>query len=669
MSQPQASILPGGTMTFLATPGHPVGAFAVAADAVREALDRRTKLGSEVRLAVHTGEAHIRHDGQYLGPALRTCERLAEIAHARQTLLSSATALTVADALPDGCALVDLGLHRLRDLSSPMRVFALEPRDRAGEALPLRSLDRVPNNLPVYLTTFVGRQSELAAVRGLLRGQRLVTIAGPGGSGKSRLAAQVAADLIEQWPDGVWWVELGSVASSSPVASAVADGVAALIEPRQGPLRSLSVQLRERRVLICLDSCEHVLDGVAELADGLLRACPEVSLLVTSREPLDVAGESVWRVPPLGDEDALALFVERASIVRPWFTLDSSSEAAVRTMCARLDGIPLALELAAAWQRTLTPRQIEAGLDNRFALLVRGPRGAAPRQQTLAASIDWSHALLDETDRVVFRRLAVLPGGFDLAAAESVASAPPVGRDDILDAIARLVDKSLVVAEERAGQTRYRLLETMREYALERLTETGEVDAARDRHLDHFLRLAEILEPALQRDLDAWRAQIELEHDNLRAALEWGLTAADAERGRRLAALLPWLWHLHGHGNEGIAFLRRAIERAPDDRSTLQARLLTGIALVADTASPLDLEYDAAQRALAIATEQGEQRLRALSRTGGCRAVLHGFRPRVAADRRDVHRRRGVRRALRRRCRPRAAGHHPAPARPALRRG
>ncbi|HYY88810.1 MAG TPA: NB-ARC domain-containing protein, partial [Chloroflexota bacterium] len=476
-------------------------------------------------------------------------------------------------------------------------------------------MSETPSNLPFHLTSFVGRQAELAAVSALLGGQRLVTLTGVGGSGKTRLAAQLAADQVGRWPDGVWWVELETIADPTKVAEVVAATVRVLVEPVQGPLRSLTAQLRNRRMLVCLDNCEQVLVGAAQVAEALLRSSAEVTVLTTSREPLGLAGEAVWRVPPLSEDDAFALFLERASLVRPHFTLDASSEAAVRTMCARLDGIPLALELAAAWLRTLTPQQIEAGLDDRFALLVRSPRGAVPRQQTLAASIEWSHALLDESDRIVLRRLAVFAGGFGVEAACAVAAAGAVARDDVIHVLGRLVDKSLVVAEERDGESRYRLLETIRQYAADRLAEAGEVQATRDRHLGHFLALAEAIEPELQRDMDAWRTQLEREHDNLRAALDWGLAAPDPAPGRRLAAKLPWLWHLHRHGHEGIEFLRRAVERAPDDRSTLQARLLTGIALVADTASPLGLEYDAAQRALAIATEQGDEQLRALCLT------------------------------------------------------
>jgi predicted ATPase/DNA-binding CsgD family transcriptional regulator/class 3 adenylate cyclase len=614
----------GGRLSGTPSAGTVLAGFEAAPDAVAAAAELRAALrddpasrpqGGALRMALHTGDARVRDDGCYGGAAVRTGERLVEVANGGQTLVSAQTAAAVGDHLPAGWLLADLGLHRLRDLSAPRRVFELREGEGAAEPAPLRSLDRVPHNLPVQLTGFVGRLAERAAVAALLRGERLVTLTGVGGAGKTRLAAQAAADQVERWPDGVWWVELETVTDAADVAEVVAAAVGVLVEPVRGPLGSVTVQLRERRLLVCLDNCEHVLDGAAELADALLRSCPEVTVLTTSREPLGVPGEAVWQVPPLAEDDALALFVERAGAVRPWFTLDASSEAALRTTCSRLDGMPLALELAAAWLRTLTPQQIEAGLDDRFALLVRGPRGAAPRQQTLAASIEWSHALLEEPDRIVFRRLAVFAGGFDLEAARSVCAAGVVGRDEVLGAIGRLVDKSLVVAEERGGEARYRLLETIRQFAGDRLDEAGEASATRDRHLVAFLAVAEGIEPELRRDMDAWRTRLELEHGNLRAALDWGLAAPDPERGRRLAATLPWLWHLHRHGPEGIDYLRRAVRRAPQDRSRLQARLLTGIALVADTAGPLDLEFDAAQRALEIATEQGDEPLRALCLT------------------------------------------------------
>ena len=274
-------------------------------------------------------------------------------------------------------------------------------------------------NLPVHISSFVGREIDLGVLRPLLRDQRLVTLTGVGGAGKSRLAAQVAVEQAAHWSDGVWWVELGAVPVGWDIANAVASAVGVLVEPRLGPLRSLAAHLRDQHMLVCLDSCEHVLDAAAEVTAMLLGVCPRMTLLTTSREPLGLAGEVVWQVPPLGETDAMRLFVDRATLAFPGFKLDAANKRGP-AMCTRLDGLPLALELAAAWSRTLTPGQIEAALDDRFALLVRGPRGAAPRQQTLAASIDWSHALLDEADRVVFRRLAVFADGFRLDSARRV---------------------------------------------------------------------------------------------------------------------------------------------------------------------------------------------------------------------------------------------------------
>jgi len=589
-----------------------VAMFASARDAVSAATELRRRaageLAGQVRIALHSGDAQAHDEGRYTGPSLRRAQRLRDCANGGQSVLSSLTASLVAETLPADLVLRDRGVHRLRDLSHPERVFELRAVDDDREPQPLRSLDVAPHNLPVELTSFVGRRDELAELHRLLSGERLVTATGPGGAGKTRLAAHAAADQAGRWPDGIWWVELAGVTDAGRVADEVATTLGVLVEPVQGPLRSLARELSSRRLLICLDNCEHVLDATAEVARTLLEACAEVTVLATSREPLGVPAEAVWSVPPLAEDDALWLFVERGAQVRPGFTLDERSEATLRRMCRRLDGIPLALELAAAWLRTLTPQEIESGLDDRFALLVRGARGAAERQQTLAASIQWSHDLLDERDRVVFRNLAVFAGGFDLAAARAVCTDQP----SVLDPLGRLVDKSLVVAEHREGHARYRLLESIRDYAAGRLDECGEVATARDRHLDHYLALVEDAAPLLDEDKDRWLARIRAEQDNIRAALEWGLEVRDPRRGRRLAAGLAWLWQLDRHGHVGIALLQRAVLRAPEDRSLLQARLLVGIALIADTAAPLELEYDVAQQALEIANEHGDDRLRAL---------------------------------------------------------
>jgi predicted ATPase/DNA-binding CsgD family transcriptional regulator len=470
----------------------------------------------------------------------------------------------------------------------------------------------VPSGLPVQLTSFVGRRPELQAVRDLLARVRLVTLTGPGGAGKTRLAWQAAAQEAERYPEGVWWVELAGLTDGNAVAVVAATALGVLVERVRDPLRSLTVHLADRRTLVCLDNAEHLLDDVAVLAEAILRTCPDVTVLVTSREPLGLPGEAVWRVPPLEDDDALQLFVERASLVQPSFTLDPASEAAVRSIAVHLDGIPLAIELAAAWLRTLTPQQILTGLDDRFRLLVRGPRGAQRRQQTLAESIGWSHALLDEFDRQVFRRLSVFAGSFGLEAAHAVCAGGPAEVGEVLPAVARLVDKSLLIAEEHEGEARYQLLETIRAYAAARLVEAREETAVRDRHLTWYVDFAETSDAERERDPDRWQLTLQREYDNLRAALDWGLATDDPALGRRLAASLAWWWQLDRRGRDGIAYLRQAIACAPDDQSRLQARLLAGLALVADTADPLNLEYDAATRALELATEVGDDGLRAL---------------------------------------------------------
>ncbi len=538
-----------------------------AAQSLREAA-ARVPAGELLRIVLHTAPSTTQ--------AVRHAEHLLAIANPGQTLLTATTAAGLTD-------LIDLGMHRLRDLGSPERVFEL-----TATAEPLRSLDEVPNNLPVMFTSFVGRETQVAALRTQLSGSRLVTLTGPGGSGKTRLAAQTAAQLAERWPDGVWWVDLSAVTDSAQIPETVAAAIGLLVESGD---RLLIGQLRTRRALICLDNCEQIIEGVAEFVVALQTGCPEVSVLATSREPLDLPGEAIWRVPALAPDEARALFLERAGgLTQP------ESDQAIRLICVRLDGIPLALELAAAWVRTLTPEQILTGLSDRFGLLTKNVRGVAARQRTLAASIDWSYDLLDEDERQVFRRLAVFAGGFTLDAASAVCGA-------VLEVLARLVDKSLVVAE--GG--RYRLLETIREYAGTRVTADDDVQ---DRHLDHFLEVAEAAEPLLDKDRDAWRALIEPDRENYRAALENGLSAADPSRGRRLAAALRWLWNLQATGNEGIGYLRRAIDRAPDDRTLLQARLLYGYATVADTVDPFG--YDAAGRGLELATELDDDRLRSL---------------------------------------------------------
>lgn len=490
--------------------------------------------------------------------------------------------------------------------------MAIKTDHGVGELSAIRPPRAVPNNLAVPLTSFVGRDAETAAARDLLARVRLLTLTGPGGAGKTRLALQVATGLADRFPDGIWWIDLAPLTAGEEVSDAAAAAVRAPTGPQRDALPALSGHLAGRRALLCLDNAEHVLDDVSRLAEAVLRQCPGITVFVTSREPLGVAGESVWRVPPLADDEAVALFYDRARLVRPDLVADAASDAAVRSIAMHLDGIPLALELAAAWLGTLTPQQIEGSLDDRFALLVRGPRGAVRRQATLAGSIDWSHALLDESERLIFRQLSVFVGSFGLDGVGAICADGRLPAAKLLPVLARLVDKSLVTTQAREGQARYRLLETLRAYGAARLVEAHETDAVRDRHLLWAVRAAEDIESRRDDDPDGWRRAMLLDYPNFRAALDHGLAATDPEPARRLAAALAWFWHLDRRGNEGLHYLRRAIDRAPEARTRLQARLLTAVALVADTAAPLDLEFDAATQAMALATEIGDEGLRAL---------------------------------------------------------
>jgi predicted ATPase/DNA-binding CsgD family transcriptional regulator len=461
--------------------------------------------------------------------------------------------------------------------------------------------------LPAQLTSFVGRRAELAELTDLLARHRLVTITGAGGCGKTRLAIEGLRRVETGYPDGAWWVDLAPVAVAEPgrVAATAAAALGVLVDPAGGPVAALAGQLRDRTLVVGLDNCEHVADGCLELVDALLRACPGVTVLATSRQPLGVAGEVVWRVPSLVESEAVALFGDRARLVLPDFAVDAAGEGAVRTVCRRLDGIPLAIELAAAWVRMLSPSQIDAALDDRFRLLVGGPRSADPRQQTLAASVDWSHGLLRDDGRTLLRRLAVFSGGFTLAAAEAVCGFGDLDPADVLTVLGGLVDGSIVVVGDRDGEARYGLPETIRQYGADRLDEAGEGATTRDRHLAHQLAEAEAAAAALAGgDQDVILAGLEREHDNLRAALDWGLSGGDRgpDAGRRLAAALTHLWFAHGHTYEGIRALQRAIDAAPDDRSALQAELLSAVAIVSMPGGRLDLTDEASRRAMELAT-------------------------------------------------------------------
>ena len=595
-----------------------VAAFTTASDALAAALDVQRAFSEEpwpegrelrVRIALHTGEAHLRDAANYFGPTIIRCARLRSIAHGAQTLLSDATRDLVVDQLAPGITLRDLGSHRLKDLGRPERVWQLCHADLANDFPPLRSLDALPNNLPVQLSTFVGRDEELAQVGDALKRSRLVTLTGSGGCGKTRLALQVAAEVADRHDDGVWWVELAPVSRPELVAHAVAAALG-LREEHGRPLEeTLAEQLRDTATLLVLDNCEQVLDAAARLVDGLLAAAPGLKVLATSREPLGIPGELGWRVPPLDEASAVLLFVDRAQQVRPTFAPTPAEIAVLAQICDRLDGIPLAIELAAARTRMMNPARIASALADRFRLLTGGSRTVMPRQQTLEASVSWSHDLLDDLERGLVRRLSVFAGGFTLEAAEAVAADEMIDSYAVLDLLARLVDKSLVQVDYDQAEARYRLLETIRQYMSERLVESGESDVTRNRHLTHYLAVVERAAPELvSADLIAWLDRLDREHDNIRTALEWAAGPDQSEHLLRMVTSLTLFYEYRGHLGSGGRWFSRALAAVEDAEPTVvHARALWGAAHVAVYGDDLETAAQRAPEALAMAEAVGDE--------------------------------------------------------------
>jgi predicted ATPase/class 3 adenylate cyclase/DNA-binding CsgD family transcriptional regulator len=610
-----------------------VAAFARASDAVAAALEmQRAPLAPiRLRIGLHTGEIQLRDEGNYAGPTINRTARLRDLGHGGQTLLSGATEAMVLDALPPDAWLSDLGSHALRDLPRPERVVQLCHPDVVNEFPPLRVPKAIiSQRLPVQLTSFVGRQAELAQVQQLLAENRVVTLTGAGGVGKTRLAIQVAAGIAGEFADGVWYVDLAPITDPELVAVTVARVLGLPDQPGRSTMDSLLRFVRDRQMLVLLDNCEHLLDACAELVVALLSAAPGLTVLATSREAIGVAGEVSWRAPSLSlADEALELFTDRARHARNGFTLTDDNGAAVGEICARLDGVPLAIELAAARVRALSLAEILASLHDRFRLLTGGARTAVRRQQTLRASVDWSHALLTEPERVLLRRLAVFLGGFDFDAAQTVAGGGDVQRYQVLDQLTLLVDKSLVVAEDSRGRTRYRLLETVRQYALEKLGESGEADAVRSRHRDYYTAMAAVLDAPAGRDYERRLEQAETEIDNLRAAFGWSRENSDIELALALASSLQPLWLARGHLREGLAWFDTALAddnaQHPEVAAAVVARALTDRAMlgiwvgVGAADSP-----DQAQQALVIARDLDEPALLARALTT-CGIITHWF--------------------------------------------
>ena len=541
--------------------------FRRASDAVACALELQSApLGPiRLRIGVHTGDVQLHDEGHYIAPTINRTARLRDLAHGGQTVLSGTTSDLVIDRLPADTWLTDLGTHPLRDLPRPERVVQLCHTDLRNEFPPLRTPIAFPSqNVPAQLTTFVGRQAEMDELRRIITDNRLVTLTGAGGVGKTRLAVEVAARLVGEFVDGVWYVDLAPITNPLVVPVTVARTLGLADQPGRSTMDTLRRFVGDRKILLLLDNCEHLLDACAALSVALLDACPRLTILATSRELIGVAGELTWRVPSLSlADEAIELFADRARRARPDFCATDDNTATIADICRRLDGIPLAIELAAARVRALALTDILENLHDRFRLLTGGARTAMRHHQTLRASVDWSHALLTEPERSLFRRLGVFLGGFDLEAAQAIGASTAVERYQVIDQLSLLVDKSLVVAEDVSGAMRYRLLETVRQYALEKLGESDEADAVRDRHRDHYTDraadLVSLMRGGDQRLID-W-ADVEI--DNLRAAFAWSCENTDVERALRLASSLQPFWIARARFRDGLALLDAAVTDAP----------------------------------------------------------------------------------------------------------
>lgn len=545
-------------------------------------------LSLRVRCGLHAGVVEQR-DGDYYGSAVNRAARVMSIAHGGQTLLSQAVAERVAGRLPADVALQDLGPVRLRDLSGTERVHQLLHPALRAQFPPLRSLEATPNNLAQQLDSFVGRERERAELRQQLGRTRLLTLLGMGGIGKSRLSVQLGAELLDEYPDGVWLVELAPLADPQGVPQALASVLGVKEQPGQSVLDALLAHVRDKTLLVILDNCEHLVHACADLAKQLLQAGAGVKVLASSRDVLQVAGETVYPVPTLpvpdpaqaADLAALAqhasvrLFVDRATAAQASFRLTADNAAAVVQVCQRLDGIPLALELAAARTRALSAQAIAARLHDRFRLLVTGDQTVLPRQRTLRALIDWSFDLLSEPERTLFRRLAVFAGGWTLEAAEAVGGGDGLDPLDVLDLLALLVGKSLVVMDTESQ--RYRMLETVRAYALEKLEASADEAATRTRHVAHHLALAEAARLKLAGPEQAAQlAVLDTDRENLLAAHAWcGQDESCRDAGLQLVFALKAYWHMRGLLSLSYRVTVEALARTrPDERSFGRCRVL-----------------------------------------------------------------------------------------------
>ena len=525
----------------------------------------------KVRMGIHTGTAQLQEDGQYTGyTALASTQRIMSIGHGGQILLSGSTRELVRDTLPAGTELLDMGEKRLKDLLRPEHLYQLNVSGLPVTFPPLKSLDSFPNNLPMQLTTFIGREQEIVEIKKELQSHRVVTLTGSGGAGKTRLSLEVGAACLEQFKNGIWFVELAALTDPALIISAVLSAFG--VHEKENDTQSLANFIGNQSLLLILDNCEHLIEDCTRLVASLIQLCPKLHILASSREAFGIAGEQLYHVPSLSFADpkrlpaldeiakceAVQLFVERVKTYMPSFSLTERNAPSIAQICCRLDGIPLALELAAARVKVMSVEQLASRLGDMFNLLTSGSRTALPRHQTLRALIEWSYDLLSEPEQNLFRKLSVFSGGWTLEAAESICKAE--GRGSVLENLARLVDKSLVNKEELDGEARFHMLETIRQYAEFKMFASEEVEQVKNSHRDWFMQLVETAEPKLRTDKQlVWLNRLEMEHDNLRAAMQWSVEQKHVEQALRISSALAYFWEIHGHNDEGRNWLSQAL--------------------------------------------------------------------------------------------------------------
>ncbi len=602
-------------------------AFQSALDAVSCAIEIQRALTGEswaptqevrVRIGVHTGEGRL-GGSDYVGIDVHRAARIGDSGHGGQILVSEATARLTEYSLPEGARFEDLGSHRLRDLSHEEHIYQLDVAGLPSDFPPLRTLTAAKGNLPIRDLTLVGRQLEKEAVITALDVSRLVTLTGPGGVGKTTLALKVAEELAPTFEDGVWFVEVSRVPDESGLAAAVARQLHITESPLQSLTDTLLSRLAKARSLLILDGCEHLIDAVAKLTDQLLLRTVELKILATTREwmsireehlvqlsPLAVPGPEVRSVDEVGAFDSVALFVNRARLVQPSFELSPANALLVAEVCRRLDGIPLAIELAAARLKVLSVGQLVERLDQQFALLAGTARDLPPHQQTLETTLDWSYDFLGGSERTLFTRLSVFNGGFTLEAAESVCSGGLVVEDHVVNLLARLVETSLVMATDN-DPIRYRLLEPISHYARMRLAE-DETETLRERHAAFFRAMAEEGDTRiLDTEQNVWADRLEQERHNLRSALEWLHGSGRAEEAMAMAGALRWFWVIKREVRDGTVWLERTLAQREGVDPAIVARALNGAGLLASRRLAFDEAHRALTEARAIYRKLGDR--------------------------------------------------------------